>query len=64
MNIQAPLTPRPREPDTVCLIPGPCPCSWPCQIAIDTTARYDEIKATLAAAYRGETLDAQFPQVR
>lgn len=26
--------PRPREPGTVCTLPGPCPCSWPCQEAL------------------------------
>jgi hypothetical protein len=59
MNNQPQRAPRPRAPNTVCsLLPGPCPCSWPCQIALDNAARRDEIKAMLEAAYRGETLNA------
>lgn len=59
MNGQPQRPPRRRDPHTVCeLLPGPCPCSWPCQIATDNAARRAEIKVMLEAAYRGETLNA------
>jgi hypothetical protein len=44
---------RPREPDTVCTIPGPCPCEWPCKIAADNLAKLPEIREFLAKAYAG-----------
>jgi len=58
MNSQTQRAPRPRASNAVCSLLPPCPCSWPCQIAIDNAARRDEIKAMLEAAYRGETLNA------
>ena len=59
MSDQPQRAPRPRAAHTVCdLLPAPCPCSWPCQIATDNAGRRDEIKAMLAAAYRGEALNA------
>ena len=73
MNDQPQRPPRPRVPDTVCDVPGDCPCDWPCQRAIDNAAMADQIRAFLArayaatplkAAYREGTLDAQFPQAR
>ena len=74
MNDQPHRPPRPRVPDTVCDVPGPCSqCTWKCQRALDNEAMADEICAFLAgayaatplkAAYREGTLDAQFPQAR
>lgn len=42
---------RPREPDTVCTIGGPCPCDWPCEIAVLNWTRLEELRDELAKAY-------------
>jgi len=55
--------PRPIPTVFPCPVMGGCSqCTWKCQIGVGNdayvAAHYDKIKATLEAAYRGETFNA------
>ena len=66
MNNKPKRPPRPMPTTFPCPVLGGCSkCTWKCQIGIGNdafvAAHYNEIKATLEAAYREGTLNAQFP---